>query len=159
MSTGEYIELMNYGSCWDAIFVFTPLEREEKMEPYFFLNLNCILAESSQFLLLLKKNTKLQTSLHYIVVHRTANLYEFWFVCVVSCALLELKRLLTCINIAGNIAGFMTFWNNARTWSLANLLVSIYSSIECFATTYLRTFRSTHTAGNNYEHTAKLYPA
>ena len=36
MSTGEYIELMNYGSCWDAILDFTPLEREEKMEPYFF---------------------------------------------------------------------------------------------------------------------------
>ena len=33
MSTGEYIELMNYDSCWDAILDFTPLEREEKMEP------------------------------------------------------------------------------------------------------------------------------
>ena len=39
MSTGEYIELMDYGSCWDAILDFTSLDREEKIEPYFFLKL------------------------------------------------------------------------------------------------------------------------
>ena len=49
----------------DAILDFRPLQCKQQMEPYFSQRLWHIPLKSSEFLLLTKKYTKLQMSIHY----------------------------------------------------------------------------------------------